>query len=456
MRERSTGLPVALPETTSPSGRSPRGDNASVRESALRPRPLALRVVWTLTLCTSLSLLGDSTLYAVLPSCHPALGIGALQVGWLLSINRLVRPPLNMVSGWLSQRLGPRAPYIVGLAVGSISTIGYGLCRGFWPLLAMRALWGVAWALLAVSAYALALDVSTEGTRGRLAGIYTSCSYFGGSMGAMLGGFLVDGQGFATAMLILGGLSSAACLMATTLPRARCRPASSRPTVESRARWQGWRRALQHLDARLWLILALSFAHRFLFAGVFYSTFGLYLQQALGDSLRVGTVVIGVASLTGVLLFLRNVLSVLVGPSLGYLSDVLGDRTGVLILGQVLGMGALGCLALGRSMWIAGLGVLLAAISYGVVPPMLVSWMGDLTRTGGRGIIVGGYQTMGDIGSGLGPLVAYSVAATWGLSRVYGVSAILCALTVPLTLFVRARAAANPGISVPGSGGDGA
>lgn len=422
-----------------------------VRESALSSSQSATRVVWTLTLCTSLSLLGDSTLYAVLPSYHPAVGIGVVQVGWLLSMNRLVRPPLNMLSGWLSQRIGPRTPYIVGLTVGALSTIGYSLCRGFWPLLAMRALWGVAWALLAVSAYGLMLDVTAETTRGRLAGIYTSISYFGGSVGAMLGGFLVDALGFSRAMLILGALSTLAGLFALTLPRAHRRPA--RPgAAEAGLAWgprlRSWGRAMRHLDVRLWLVLALSFAHRFLFAGVFYSTFGLYLQQTLGETLRLGTAVIGVASLTGTLLFLRNVVSVLVGPTLGYLSDVLGDRTRVLILGEVLGMAALACLALDGALWVTGVGVLLAAMAYGIVPPMLVSWMGDLTRTGERGAIVGGYQTMGDVGSGLGPLVAYALAAAWGLPAAYGLSAALCALTVPLILLVRSRAAGRPTLAV--------
>jgi len=417
----------------------------------------ASRIVWTLTLCTSLSLLGDSTLYAVLPSHYPVLGISAVQVGWLLSMNRLVRPPLNMLSGWLSWRLGPRAPYIVGLTVGAASTLGYGLCHGFWPLLAMRALWGVAWALLAVSAYGLALDVTTGDTRGRLAGIYTSFSYFGGSLGAMLGGFLVDALGFPRAMLILGTLSTAAGVTALTLPRTRRRPAPpAGASLTPRIRLRAWRLAVRHLDVRLRLVLALSFAHRFLFAGVFYSTFGLYLQQTLGASLRLGAVVIGVASLTATLLFLRNVVSVVVGPTLGYLSDILGDRTRVLILGEVLGMGALGCLALGHSAWVAGVGVLLAAVAYGVVPPMLVSWMGDLTRAGERGIIVGGYQAMGDVGSGLGPLTAYALVALWGLPWVYGLSATLCGLTMPLILHVRARTAAAAQFAAATPGGNGA
>lgn len=107
--------------------------------SAANAELRAVRIVWILTLCTALSLLGDSTLYAVLPVQYAAVGVTTVQVGWLLSMNRLVRLPLNLFSGWLSQRLGPRTPYILGLVIGSISTVGYGLCRGFWPLLAARA-----------------------------------------------------------------------------------------------------------------------------------------------------------------------------------------------------------------------------------------------------------------------------------------------------------------------------
>jgi MFS family permease len=90
--------------------------------------------------------------------------------------------------------------------------------------------------------------------------------------------------------------------------------------------------------------------------------------------------------------------------------------------------------------------VLFTAVAYGMVPPMLLSWMGDLTHTGKRGATVGGYQTMGDLGSGLGPLVAYALAAVWGLQTVYGLSALLLGLTVPLILRVRhsGDAAQNP------------
>jgi MFS family permease len=98
------------------------------------------RVAWILAGCTALALFGDSTLYAVLPSQHEQAGVTLAAVGWLLSVNRLVRIPLNVFSGWLADRVGPKAPYVVGIALGVVSTAGYGLVSGFWPLMALRAL----------------------------------------------------------------------------------------------------------------------------------------------------------------------------------------------------------------------------------------------------------------------------------------------------------------------------
>jgi len=419
------------------------GQNAAKRPDErgkpLREEPNPLRVTWTLTIATALSLFGDATMYAVLPSHYAVLGITTIQVGWLLSVNRLVRVPLNMISGWLSDRLGPKLPYIVGLTLGVLSTVGYGLGKGFWPLLGFRAMWGVAWTLIVVAAYGMILDVSTGRTRGRLSGTYASFSFFGGSLGQLLGAMLVDSLGFSSGMVILGGCTLLGCGAALSLPRTRNRTVKAArcfetetPRPAARVRWVI--RGIWQGDVRLRVIGVLNFAHRFFFAGVLYATFGHYLLRSIGQSLRLGSLSIGVASLTAILLFVRNVVTVLVGPGLGHLSDRLGDRTRVLLLGEVLGVVGLACFAVEGPGWLVAPGVLFAAMAYGVVPPLLVAWMGDLTAREGRGPIVGAYQTMGDLGSGLAPLIAYPLLAAIGLRSVYALSAGLLALTVPLIL----------------------
>ncbi|MHB9033315.1 MAG: MFS transporter [Anaerolineae bacterium] len=392
------------------------------------------RIAWVLSLCTALSLLGDATLYAVLPSTYAVLAIGALQVGWLLSINRLVRLPLNLASGWLAEHIGHRTPYLAGLGLGALSTIGYGLFRGFWPLLLLRGLWGLSWSLIAVAAYALLLDCCPAGQRGRLAGLYTALSYFGGAAGAWGGGMLVDALGLPHAMLVLGGISLLALPAAFSLPRRPARaaaPAEIEPAPRLAVRLDLLTAHLRRLDARLWLILVLNMAQHVFFEGVFYATFGLYLLRLLGEQLRLGTLLVGIATLSAFLLMARNGLTLLVSPLAGRLSDRLGDRVRVLALGELLGAAGLSVLALSASPWLSALGVLLAAVAYGMVPTMLMAWLGDLTAPGERGLLVGAYQTLGDLGSGVGPLAAYALLAITSLPVLYGASAAILLLAVP-------------------------
>ena len=401
----------------------------------------ATRVVWTLSICTALALLGDTTTYAVLPSHYPMLGLLSLQVGWLLSINRLVRLPLNMASGWLSDHCGAKKPYLAGLALGTFSTVGYGLFTDFWPLLIFRALWGVAWALLAVAAYKMILDVTVERTRGQLMGLYALASLLG-SLGSVFGAFLVDALSFSPAMLILGLITSLGFLGALTLPATHSaapqpEKAKSRTLFGLGATPQAPWKTLPRFDRRTLTISALNLSHRFFFSGVFYATLGLYLRSLLGDQIHLGPSAIGVASLTALLLFTLSILSVVTGAGAGYLSDRLGDRSPVLLLGEVSGVTGLILLALSRSSLPIGAGILFGATAYGIVPPMVMSWMGDLSETERHGRTVGIYQTMGDLGSGIGPLVAYALVQAVGIQWVYAASAGLLCFTIPLILRVR-------------------
>jgi len=399
------------------------------------------RVAWTLAACTALALFGDSTLYAVLPSQHAQAGVSLAAVGWLLSINRLVRLPLNVFSGWLSDRIGPKGPYLVGIALGVLSTAGYGLVRGFWPLMALRALWGIAWTLIAVAAYALLLNISHPARRGRLMGLFVSFAFLGGAVGPILGGYLTDTYGYASAMLALAACTAVGLALAAILvpqvPPPRRSPGTARP-ITWRALWQRMRNALAALrgsDRSLGIIMLLNGAHRFFFAGVLHATFGRYLLLALGEEVRMAGLVLGVAGLTGTLLFARNVITALVGPLAGRLSDLLRNRAHVLILGEACGiLGLATCGLSGHPVAIA-VGVVCAATAYGIVPPILTAWMGDITNPSRRGPVIGLYQTLGDLGSGVAPAVVYPLMAVIGLAPVYLVSAACLAATIPLILW---------------------
>lgn len=69
----------------------------------------ASRQVIVISLITAACLIGDSMLYIVLPICFAQAGLSSLwEVGIILSVNRLVRLPLNPMVGWLYRHISDR------------------------------------------------------------------------------------------------------------------------------------------------------------------------------------------------------------------------------------------------------------------------------------------------------------------------------------------------------------
>jgi DHA1 family multidrug resistance protein-like MFS transporter len=139
--------------------------------------------VITVALITALCLLGDSMLYVVLPTHWKELGLASLwEVGILLSVNRLVRVPLNPIAGWLYQRISHRTGILLAVMLSVVTTAAYGM-SGFWVLLLMRCLWGAAWTFLRLGAYFLIVNISTDDNRGQLMGLYNGLFRLGSLVG---------------------------------------------------------------------------------------------------------------------------------------------------------------------------------------------------------------------------------------------------------------------------------
>ena len=94
--------------------------------SLRRPTPAFL-----VALATAFSLLGDQALYSVLPVIHSDLGLSALQVGLLLSVNRWIRLLTNEFAHRLAARHAPAYLLPAALLLGAITT-------ALWPGIFMK------------------------------------------------------------------------------------------------------------------------------------------------------------------------------------------------------------------------------------------------------------------------------------------------------------------------------
>jgi len=407
------------------------------------------RVLLPLGLGTAFSLMGDSTMYAVLPT-HPAeAGITLGSVGVILSVNRAVRIFLNGPAGLAYDRWPRRWLFVPALFVGALSTALYAATRGFWPLLAGRLLWGLAWSGIWIGGATVVLDVTTAEDRGRWMGLYQTWFFLGAGLGAFAGGALTDAVGYATAMWIAAGLTAAGGLVALFwLPETRAaRTGAGGSAAEGEIEGDGLRETPaeagrppadcgQEIPAEagrppccvpptrlranrgLWVAAAWQGINRFAISGVLGATLGLVVQDHW-QSARWG---LGVATLTGALAAGRTLFSMVAAPLAGAASDWVGSRWKVVGWGLGVGVASMALMAWGVPAAIL-VGVSLGAVTSGSVQGLTSALAGDLAGPAQRGRAVGLVNTAGDLGSALGPPIAYALLPGMGLPGVY----LLCA-----------------------------
>lgn len=389
----------------------------------LVPRPVVL-----VSTAVALSLLGDSLLYAVLPSQAEAVGVPIGLVGIILSANRFIRLLSNAWAGHVCGRLGYARPFTAALLLGAATTAVYGLADGFWLLFVARLLWGVAWSFLRVGGLGTVLDQATDQDRGLLMGFFLGISRLGSLVAVAVGGLLTDVLGYRPTLLLFAGLSAtAAAISAPTGGRTAGQPknhaaarvtdrppliASPPPAIVGEAESANRRRSL-------WVVNLCGFANGFVTSGLVTSTLGLLLKNLYGSAITVGGLSIGIASLTGLLLSSRWLIDFGLGPYLGHLSDRLGRRHMIM---AAFAAGALALLALTSvtALLPLSLAAVVVFISGTALSASLDASLGDLALPGQQARAIGRYATFHDLGSACGPLLGYALGVRLGLGVMYG------------------------------------
>lgn len=378
---------------------------------------------------TGLSLIGDSALYTVLPTHTADAGVLLATVGILLSANRWVRLVANNALGWLSDRWPRRRVFVPALFLGAVSTAIYALRPGFALFLLGRVLWGIAWSGIWVAGNAIIFDISDDANRGRWVGYYHVSFFLGAASGSILGGLLTDWLGYQGAMGIAAGLTTLGALVAllflTETRHLKGKetaeadtavappPISSTPTLELSA------------------AVGLLGINRLVLAGILMSTFGLFLKELLGEVILLGSWSFGVATITGLGLGTTALLNMVSAPLVGRLSDRVGDRWRVVSGSVAVGMTGFGLLALGLPLAIL-FGLPLTSISSGSNQGLSTALVGDMSGEERHGRFLGVLFTVGDLGSAIGPPLAYALLPLWGIRGVYW----LCVALLGLMLLV--------------------
>ena len=379
--------------------------------------------------CIGLAIMGDSLMYTILPLAAPSLGIPLPLVGVLLSVNRLVRLISNAGASRIFERFGPRLPFIGSVVIGTIATLMYGFTAGFTLFLVARLLWGIAWSGLRQGGYQ-AVWTGESSQKGRLTGLLWGLVRLGSAIGVLVGGFLYDQRGYQAAILFVMVAAVAALPLAVLfrwgavhMPALRSEAKSEPVEHHSDGGWKSaWARPVQR-----WLIVAGFF--QYLLSGVVVSTTAVFLAERMGTDTGVAWMGVGIATLTGMMHGVRWITDLSLGPAVGAFSDRIGQSSTAFLVVCVLAAGLMGALFLPPALAIVCLFVVLLAD--GALHIVMSAAASGVAMTTTRPhAFVGVFTTTTDAGSALGPLVAYSLVTSIGLSIVYGVLAVFLLATV--------------------------
>ena len=382
-------------------------------------------VLLPLGIGTSLSLIGDSSLYTVLPTHTLAAGVSVASVGILLSANRFIRLVLNGPAGIAYDRLPRRPLFVSALFIGALSTAIYGLTQGFWPLLLGRLLWGVAWAGIWVGGNTMVLDIVDDKNRGRWVGIYQISFFLGSAGGAMLGGVLTDWLGFHQTMIVGASLSFIGAIITLIfLPETR---SSKQPLVSDEMDSQQPIVSNSSEKAEIFSITALFSVNRLVMAGILMSTLGIFLQDQIGKEVQIAGHSVGITTLTGLGLGFSTLIAMISAPLAGAISDRVGNRWQVAASGLVPGVIGFSLMALGLPLSIM-VGIPLIATTSGSNQGLSTALSGDLGNEKKQSRRLGALFTFGDFASAIGPPLAYAMMPFVGIKTLYLASAGLFAI----------------------------
>src|SRR3984957_4439720 len=163
---------------------------AAANATAGRRRWLVLAVVGGAQLMVVL----DATIVNIaLPSAQHALGFSTTERQWVVTAYALAFGGLLIVGGRLSDLLGRKRTFVVGLVGFAVASAAGGAAPDFAALVAARAVQGAFGGLLAPSAPALLIPTFPDvRERAKALGIYTAIAGGGGAVGLILGGVLTE------------------------------------------------------------------------------------------------------------------------------------------------------------------------------------------------------------------------------------------------------------------------
>jgi EmrB/QacA subfamily drug resistance transporter len=128
-----------------------------------------------------------------LPTIRENLKFSESTLAWVVNAYLLTSGGFLLLGGRLGDLYGHRRLFLFGIALFTLASLACGFANSQWTLVAARAIQGLGGAVVDAVALSLIVELFTEtGDRAKAMGVYGFVCSGGGSIGALLGGFLTN------------------------------------------------------------------------------------------------------------------------------------------------------------------------------------------------------------------------------------------------------------------------
>lgn len=355
--------------------------------------------------------LGFSMLMPILAIYASSMRVTNFEVGLIVGGFAISTLPMKIVFGKLSDSTGRKQLLMAALGINLVCPLLYTLSQNVLFLFTVRLMQGVAMAASNPAAYSLIADLTPLEKRGQVMGWLDIAWTAGSSIGPAVGGFSIEKLGFSGAFIasatpgIIGVIT--AYLFVREAPRVRCGEVSDSTELG--------------IKSLPFIGVCSGF---FLFTLVHGSLISFLAVYATGFGVSPG--------IAGLLLSIIAAFSLPFRFS-GSLSDHVGRRP-VIFIGMLVLAGAVGFLSLSRGTSHFVLASLLLGAGYGLSQPVLYAFASDLAGARKRGLGIGIFSAIWDVGITIGSIGLGTIADMNGIAAVYAVEALIVILGLPAFL----------------------
>ncbi len=363
---------------------------------------------------------------AFLPILAKELDPSGTLVGYVVSAWFLARVFIEIPSGLLSDRIGRRRLFVVGIALSAVGSLLCAVAPSIYALILGRALWGFGAALFFSNNTAILLDLFDPDQRGRAVGTFQGIEFIGSLIGAPIGAVLAEVTGYFTVFYLTFGLISLSALLTMVSKELKTIGVTAGAITWTRP---SLRDSLQSLmQWGLVVVCLISFARMFVMNGVMSTVFPLYLHESLGYEV----------STIGLVTAARTAGFTVATITSGYVATTIGRKRTILLGLLVEAICIVGYTLVNAFGIVLVLGVV-DGIGSGLVSVTLTVLLSYIVQPEFRGISIGLFRTFMDVGGILGPIVFMSLATGLNMPSAFlGGGLVLIAMALLLCTMPRA------------------